>query len=88
MEENQFLQKNPFGFNITLPTKTIQEVTKVVQQEVEDIAVNPIVEYLNEADNVFSGETANEIRKYQAQIYTLGQIMRDGQVPPTFNMKM
>lgn len=85
MEENQLIQKNPFGFNIVLPKKTIQEVKKVVKQEIENISVNPFIDYLEEADNVFSGKTQKQIRKYQAQIYTLGQIMREGQPTSTFN---
>ncbi len=88
MEDNSLIQKNPFGFNITLPKRTIQEVKKVVQQEIENIAVNPVNDFLESADSVFSGQTAKEIRKYQAQIYSLGQIMREGQARSTFNVKI
>ncbi|MCD7878949.1 MAG: hypothetical protein LUG16_03330 [Candidatus Gastranaerophilales bacterium] len=88
MEENNILSKNPFGLNITLPKKTIQEIQKVVQQEIENISANPFVEYLDNNDKVFSGEISGEIHKYQSQIYTLGQVMREGQPTSTFNMKM
>lgn len=88
MAENQFIHKNPFGFNVVVPKRTIQEVQKVVQQEIEALTVNPFEGVLNDADDVFSGKTAKEIRKYQAQIYSLGQIMREGQPHSTFNIKM
>ncbi len=88
MNEQGIIQKNPFGLNITLPQKTIEEVTKVAQQEIENITVNPFVEYLEENDKVFSGEVANEIKKYQSQIYALGQVMREGQPTRTFSAKM
>lgn len=85
---NSILNKNPFGLNITLPKKTIEEVKKVAQQEVENITLNPFVEYFEENDKVFSGQVAKEIRSCQAQIYALGQVMREGQPRSTFNVKM
>ena len=84
-EQQNIVSNNPFGFNVTIPKKTIQEVKKVVEQEIGDITVNPFVEYLDENDRVFSGEVAKEIRKYQAQMYALGQVMRKGQPTTTFS---
>lgn len=84
-EQQSIISNNPFGFNVTLPKKTMQEVKKVVEQEIGDITVNPFVEYLDENDKVFSGEVAKEIKKYQAQMYALGQVMRKGQPTRTFN---
>ncbi len=86
--QNSILKRNPFGLNITLPKKTIEEVQKVAKQEVENITVNPLVEYFEENDKVFSGQVAKEIRNCQAQIYALGQVMREGQPKSTFNMKV
>lgn len=86
--QNSILKRNPFGLNITLPKKTIEEVQKVAKQEVENITVNPLAEYFEENDKVFSGQVAKEIRNCQAQIYALGQVMREGQPKSTFNMKV
>lgn len=86
-ENKNLILNNPFGFNIALPKKTIKEIQKVAQQELEDITVNPFLNYLNDNDKVFSGEVANEISKYQAQMYALGQVMREGQPKRTFNVK-
>ena len=85
MAENNIISNNPFGINIEIPKKSIQEVKKVAQQELANVSVNPFLEYLGENDKVFSGEVASEIRKYQAQIYSLGQIMREGQPVRTFS---
>lgn len=88
MNENHIIQKKPFGFNITLPQKSLEEVKKVAVQEAENLTVNPFIEYLEENDKVFSGQVANEIRKYQSQIYSLGQVMREGQTSSSLNIKM
>ena len=88
MEENNIIQKRPFGLNISTPKKTIEEVKKVVQQEVADITVNPFLNYLDENEKVFDGTVAKEIMKYQAQIYNMGQAAREGQPITTFRMTM
>ncbi len=87
MDEQQISQKNQFGLNIAIPKKTIQEIQKVAQQEVGNITINPFIEFLDKNDEVFSGQVAKEIRKYQSQIYTLGQVMREGQSHSSFNTK-
>lgn len=87
-ENKNLILNNPFGFNVALPKKSIQEVQKVAAQELENITVNPFLDYLNDNDKVFSGEVANEIGKYQAQMYALGQTMREGQPKRTFNVKV
>ncbi len=88
MSEKKLIFNNPFSLNVNLPKKTLEEVKKVAKQEFEDNTLNPLVNYLGERDKVFSGEVASEIRKYQSQIYTLGQVMREGKSVSTFNMKM
>ena len=87
-DKTSIISKNPFGLNIALPSKTIEEVKKVAKQEIENISANPFVDYLEQNDRVFSGEVAKEIRKHQSQIYTLGQVMREGQPRTTFSMNV
>ncbi|MBQ4122177.1 hypothetical protein IJD44_00405 [bacterium] len=86
--DNQPIIKNPFGLNIALPQKTIQEIQKVAEQEIENLTVNPFVDFLADNDDVFSGKVAEEIKKYNAQLYTLGQVMRAGQPITTFSAEM
>ena len=56
-----------------------------VEKDIGDMTVNPFLDYLGDNDKVFSGEVAKEIRKYQSQMYALGQVMREGQPKRTFN---
>ena len=86
MDNQTQLNKNPFGLNIVVPKKTIQEVQKVAENEVKEKIVNPFVEYFETNDKVFSGEVAREINKYNAQIYSLGQIMRQDEPTTTFRI--
>ena len=91
MEENNLnnlIKNRPFGLNIAVPHKTIEEVKKVIQKEVEENTVNPFLEYLEQNEKVFDGTVQKEIRKYQAQIYTMGQAAREGQPIRTFRMEM
>ena len=84
MDNQPQILKNPFGLNIAVPKQTIQEVKKAVEREVKEITENPFTDYLEENDKVFSGDVAKEIMKYQAQIYSLGQIMRKDEPVRTF----
>ena len=88
MPDQPIKPKSPFGLNIAIPSKTIQEIQRVAQQELENITANPFEEYLEENDKVFSGEVSNEIEKYQAQIYTLGKVMQEGQARSSFNINV
>ena len=88
MPNNQISLGNPFGLNIALPKKTLEDVQKAAKKELEEITVNPVLEYLEENDKVFSGQVAREIKKYQAQIYSLGQVMREESPHSTFNVNI
>ena len=88
MADKNIISKNPFGININLPQKSMKEVAKVAKQEIQEIAVNPFLNYLDANDKVFSGEVANEIKKYQSQIYTMGQAAREHLPVRTFKMNM
>ncbi len=75
----------PFGLNITLPQRTLQQF-----QETATNAVNlfsPVVDYLEENDKVFSGEVARQIEKYNEMAYAMGSAARAGKDKTTFNMK-
>ena len=84
MAENNFFLNNNFGININLPQKTLSTVKRAVKQEVENLGFAEVKNFFGDNDKVFSGEVAREIRKYQAMIYSLGQISREGQPTRTF----
>ncbi|MBQ3642475.1 hypothetical protein II906_11215 [bacterium] len=88
MADGKLIFNNPFGINFQLPKKTLKEIEKVAKNQIKEISVNPIADYLEQNDKFFSGEVTNEIRKYQAQIYAMGQAARENQPIRTFKMKM
>lgn len=86
MDSNQLI-KQPFGLNIALPQRTIKEVQQVAKQEIENITINPFLNLINEKYSVSPEQLATDLRKAQSQIYTLGQVMREGQSGTSLNMK-
>lgn len=88
MQDNNFISNNPFNINVNTPNRTIQDLPRIIKEEIKETAVNPFVNYFNEYEKVFTGEVAKEINKFHSQIYTLGQVMREGQAESTFKMKM
>ena len=86
MDNNQLI-KQPFGLNIALPQRTIKEVQQIAKQEIENFTANPFIGLLNENYSMSPDEITSDLRKAQGQIYTLGQVMREGQSGNSFNMK-
>ncbi len=86
MSEN--IIKKPFGLNVAIPQKTVQEIQKIAKQELEEITVNPFINYFEENDKVFSGKVADEIDKYRAQMYSVNQLMNKHQPRSTFNINI
>ncbi len=72
--------------NVQVPTRTIQQVKDTATKAVSQLW-EPVVDYFDSADNVFSGNVQDEIAKYNRMAYSLGATMRKGQERPTFNMK-
>ena len=84
MAENNIFLNNPFNFNISLQKKTIKTVQSALRHEAENLGLNEMKNFLENNDKVFSGEVSKEIRRYQAMIYSLGQVAREGQPISTF----
>ena len=86
LENNTNLFNRPFGLNVKVPTRTLQQVKETASKAVNSLW-EPVVDYFDKADNVFSGNVQEEIAKYNRMAYSLGVAMRKGQERPTFNMK-
>ena len=84
MAENNFFLNNNFGINVNIPHKTINTVKRAVKQEVENLGLAQVKNFFEDNERVFSGEVAKEIRRYQAMMYALGQVSREGQPITTF----
>ena len=82
---NNFFNR-PFGLNLTMPTRTLKQAKDTAVKTVNSLW-EPMVDYFEKADNVFSGNVQEEINKYNRMAYSLGVTMRKGQAKSTFNMK-
>lgn len=83
---NKGFFNRPFGLNLTLPTRTLQQAKQTAAKTVSGLW-EPMFDYFEKADNVFSGNVQEEIAKYNRMAYSLGVTMRQGQPRSTFNMK-
>ena len=86
LENNSNLFNKPFGLNVHVPTRTLQQVKDTATKAVSSLW-EPVTDYFDKADNVFSGNVQEEIAKYNRMAYSLGVTMRSGQPRSTFNMK-
>lgn len=85
MADSNNILNRPFGLNIKVPERTLQQV-----QESATNAVNiftPVFSYLDDNDKVFNGDVAKEIDKYNRMAYSLGHIMRAGKPETHFDTK-
>ncbi len=80
----------PFGFNVQIPERTIQQAGETLGSIVKAPA-DPLFTFLEENEGVFNGDVAFEINKTVAQNFTIGSMMRmeDEKIngrPPHFDM--
>lgn len=77
MTENFF--KQPFGMNIKVPLKTIKQVEKTAEGTVSGI-FEPLFNFIDSNQQVFNGNVANEIEKYNLMQYNIGAALRRDKV--------
>ena len=65
----------PFGFNIQVPERTIQQAGETLGNIVK-APTDPLFNFLEENEGVFNGDVANEINVINAQNFTIGSMMR------------
>ena len=79
MSENSQFSFNrpykPFGFNIQVPERTIQQAEQSLGNLIKAPA-EPLFNFLEENEGVFNGDVAFEINKVVAQNFTIGSLMR------------
>lgn len=80
----------PFGFNIQVPERTMQQAEQTLSNLVKSPA-EPLFNFLEENEGVFNGDVAFEINKVNAQNFNIGSAMRieDEKIngrPPRFDM--
>lgn len=85
MSENNIL-KHPFGLNIKMPERTIQQGKDTISQAVGGVW-QPLFNFIEDNQPVFSGKIAEEIEKYNLMSYNTGAILRNAQEQKKFDIK-
>lgn len=79
MSENSQFNFNrpykPFGFNIQVPERSIQQAEQTLGNLVK-APTEPLFNFLEENEGVFNGDVAFEIARTNAQNFTIGSMMR------------
>ncbi len=84
MAENFF--KQPFGMNIKVPTRTIKQTKESAQGAVSGLW-EPLFNFIDENQNVFTGNVAHEIEKYNLMMFNVGAALRKDKVNGAFDVK-
>lgn len=66
---------NPFGMNVKVPERTIQQVAETSKKLVDGL-VNPFGAAFEQNRQVFSGDVYNEIMKFEQLNFNIGQQLR------------
>lgn len=77
----------PFGLNIKVPTRTLQEAQRTLEKQVSSLWT-PVFDYFEKNEEVFNGDVTEQINQYNRQAYNLGAIMRDVTETHTFDTKI
>ncbi len=65
----------PFGFNIQVPERTLQQAGESLEGIIK-APVAPLFNFLEENESVFNGNIAFEINRTEAQNFNIGSMMR------------
>lgn len=71
---NFFNNSQTFGLNIKVPEKTLQQIGKTAGNAAGGV-FEPLFTYLEENENVFSGDVMQELNKTYAQSFNTSLIM-------------
>lgn len=72
---NFFNNSQTFGMNIKVPEKTLQQLGKTAGNVAGGV-FEPLFTYLEENDNVFSGDISSELNKLRAENFNTTIIMQ------------
>ena len=64
-----------FGLNIKIPVKTMHQIEKTVQGSAAGV-FEPLFNYISDNQNVFTGDVAKQIEKYNILQYNIGATLR------------
>ena len=67
--------KQPFGMNIKMPVKTIRQIEQTAESRVNGI-FEPLFNFIEDNQNVFTGDVSRQIDQYNALQYNIGAELR------------
>lgn len=72
---NFFNNSQGFGLNVKVPERTFKQIGKTAG-EVAGGVLEPLFTYLEENENVFSGDISHEINKMLSESFTMGMMLQ------------
>lgn len=89
---NFFNNAQPFGMNVKMPEKTIEQIGKTASGVATGV-LEPLFTYLEENENVFSGDITHELNKKRSEAFNTTLIMDEmnekvNGARPTFDISM
>ena len=75
-----------FGMNVKIPARTLEQIKQTAEGSVIDLW-EPLFGFIDENQNVFTGNVANQIEKYNLLMFNIGAELRKGSDHVTFNVK-
>lgn len=76
----------PFGMNIKVPTRTIKQSQETAQGVVNSLW-EPLFNFIDENQSVFTGNVANQIEKYNLMMFNVGAALRKDNTNGGFDVK-
>ena len=86
MADGNNILNQPFGLNIKFPTRTVQQGQDTVNHAIGGV-FEPLFNFISENQNVFTGEIAEQIEKYNLMSYNTGAILRKSSEQHKFYIK-
>lgn len=77
---------NNFGMNIRVPQKVIKQSQSTAQNAVSNLW-QPLFNFIEKNQAVFTGNIANEIERYNLMTYNIGAALREGKTTGDFNVQ-
>lgn len=75
-----------FGMNIKVPTRTIKQSQETAQGVVNSLW-EPLFNFIDENQGVFTGSVANQIEKYNLMMFNVGSALRKDNTNGGFDIK-
>ena len=77
---------NSFGMNIKIPERTLKQMGMTAQGAANGLW-EPLFTFLDENKNIFNGNVANQIEKYNLMMFNIGAALREGNTNGDFNVQ-